>query len=73
MAPTRDNEVPSILTRALRGELSSRELAMIGYSEDTKHAILAAIELDPALEEMILLIAERAFGDGLTEGEASHA
>ena len=46
------DEVPGILHRALRGELTDREIAMIGYSAETQKAITRAIELDPALEEV---------------------
>lgn len=59
------DEVPGILHRALRGELTDREIAMIGYSAETQKAITRAIELDPALEEAILNIADLCYKDGL--------
>lgn len=43
---------------------TDREMRMIGYSPETERLILKAIELDPALEELILDIAELAYVDG---------
>ena len=45
-----------------------RALALAGYSDELKKLIVRAIELDPALEETILKIAELAFEDGREEG-----
>lgn len=59
------DEVPGILHRALRGELTDRQMAMLGYSAETQKAITRAIELDPALEEAILNIADLCYKDGL--------
>ena len=50
--------------RATRGELTSRDMAMLGFAPDTKKAIATAIELSPALEEAILNIADLAYRDG---------
>jgi hypothetical protein len=47
---------------------SDREMALFGYSEETKRAIVRAIEANPAMEETFFLIAELAFRDGLDEG-----
>lgn len=54
----------AVVAKALRGELSPRELAMIGLAEDTRKAINATIALDPALEESILNIADLCYRDG---------
>ena len=48
---------------------SDRDMALFGYSEELKRAIVRLIEVSPALEEAILNIAELAFRDGLFEGE----
>jgi len=64
-----DREVPeatTVILKAMRGELTPRELSMIGYSPDTKAAIVRAIEACPALEETFLLIADLAYTDGIT-------
>jgi len=59
------DEVPTILGKALRGELTDREIALIGLSDETKRAITAIIELSPALEEAILNVADLCYRDGL--------
>ena len=63
------DEVPGILHRALRGELTDREIAMIGYSAETQKAITRAIELDPAppLEEVVPICSQtsKLLKDGL--------
>jgi hypothetical protein len=64
-----ESEVPTILGRALRGELSDREIALIGLSEEAKHAITRLIELSPALEEGILNVADLVYRDGLDSAE----
>jgi hypothetical protein len=69
MAEDKEKEVASILTRALRGELTDREIALIGLSNETKRAINRAIELDPALEEAILNIADLCYRDGMDAGQ----
>lgn len=73
--PARPGESAAI--RMLKGALgcagypqpSMRDIAMMGYSEETKRAILRIIEVSPVLEEGILNVAELAFRDGLDEGE----
>jgi hypothetical protein len=47
---------------------SDRDMALFGYSDETKRAIVRVIELSPVLEEAVLNIAELAFRDGLDEG-----
>lgn len=67
----------SAVIKALKGALglsgyarpSDREIAMFGYAPETKAAIVRAIELDPALEEAILNIADLAFRDGIDSVE----
>lgn len=44
--------------------MTPREKALMSYSEETKRIIIRAIELDPALQETILKIAELAYADG---------
>lgn len=56
--------------KALRGKLDARERAMIGYSDETKAAIIRAIETSPVMEEAILSIAELAYIDGADMEEA---
>jgi hypothetical protein len=58
-------DAPTIILRALHGELSDREMAMIGLRDDTKRAITGLIELSPALEEAILNVADLCYRDGL--------
>jgi hypothetical protein len=41
-----------------------RQIAMLCYSDETKALIIRTIELNPALEESILNIAELAYIDG---------
>lgn len=43
---------------------SDRDMALFGYSAETKRAILRVIELSPVLEEAVLNIADLAFRDG---------
>lgn len=57
--------VANALLKALHGKLSPRELAMIGFSDETQQAIKRAIELDPALEPAILNIADLCYRDGM--------
>jgi ABC-type arginine transport system ATPase subunit len=72
--PARPEE--SATLRMLKGALgisgyarpSGRDMALLGYSEETKRAILRVIELSPVLEEAVLQIAGLAFRDGLDEG-----
>jgi hypothetical protein len=47
---------------------SDREMALLGYSEELKRAILRVIEVSPVLEEAILNVAELAFAEGVLEG-----
>ena len=61
-----DNEVKDVILAAMRGELSPRDLAMIGYSTETKRAIIRAIEANPAMETTFLNIADLAYLDGMT-------
>lgn len=69
--------VESEAIRMLRGALglsgyprpSDRDMALFGYADETKRAIVRAIELDPALEEAILNIADLAFRDGVDSVE----
>jgi hypothetical protein len=73
--PAKPEESAAI--RMLKGALgcagypkpTDREMAMLGYSEELKRAILRVIEVSPVLEEAILNVAELAFRDGLFEGE----
>lgn len=58
-----DDDVGLIL-KAMRGELTSREMAMIGFAPDTKAAIIRLIEVSPVLEEAILSIADLCYRDG---------
>lgn len=44
---------------------TGREMLLMSYSDDTKVLIARAIELDPALTEPILAIAEHAYADGV--------
>jgi hypothetical protein len=60
-----NDEVPTILHRALRGKLSKREMAMIGLAPETKAAIIRLIETSPALEDAVLNVADLAYRDGL--------
>ncbi len=46
-----------------------RDMALVGYSDELKRLILRTIELDPALEDSILQIAETAFMEGHEEGQ----
>jgi hypothetical protein len=55
-----------ILRKALRGEMSKRDLAMVGLKEDTRQAIKRIIELNPALEEAVLNLADLCYRDGST-------
>lgn len=59
-----NDEVPTILGKALRGELSDREMALIGLSEEAKRAVTRLIETSPALEEAILNVVELVYRDG---------
>jgi hypothetical protein len=59
------DEVPTILGKALRGELTDREIALIGLSDETKRAITRLIETSPALEEAVLGVADLCYRDGL--------
>jgi hypothetical protein len=45
----------------------ARDLRMLEYSEETRRKIRRAIELNPAMEELILDIAESANIDGMSE------
>jgi hypothetical protein len=63
-----DKEVHDTILKAMRGELSDRELAMIGFAKDTKAAIIRTIEASPALEEAILHIADLCYRDGMITG-----
>jgi hypothetical protein len=73
---TPDRPEESAVLAMLKGALgipgyarpSGRDMALLGYSEETKRAILRVIELSPVLEEAVLQIAELSFRDGLNEG-----
>lgn len=60
-----EKEVREVLIKAVRGLLTKREMAMIGYAKDTKAVITRTIEASPALEAAILNIAELAYRDGM--------
>jgi hypothetical protein len=60
-----EREVREVLIKAVRGLLTKREMAMIGYAKDTKAVITRTIEASPALEAAILNIAELAYRDGM--------
>jgi hypothetical protein len=62
-----DKEVHEVILKAMHGELSNRDLAMIGLSDETKRAIKRLIELNPVLEEAILNIADLCYRDGTIE------
>lgn len=61
----RGAEDTELILRAMRGELTSREMAMIGFAPDTKAVIIRVIELSPVLEEAVLEIADLCYRDGL--------
>lgn len=50
--------------RAVRGLASKREMAVFGYSRETKRLITRMIETNPAMEEAILKLADLAYFDG---------
>jgi hypothetical protein len=58
-------DVAGIIHKALRGQLTDREIALIGLSDETKRAITRLIETSPALEEAILNVADLCYSDGL--------
>jgi hypothetical protein len=64
--PSDDKEVRDIIIKAMHGELTERELATIGLSDETKRAIKRAIEASPALEAAILNLVDLAYADGVT-------
>lgn len=71
--PNRDEEPDNGLFRAAASALglrpkepTDRDMSMIGYSEETKRAILRAIEVNPTMEATFLHIAELAYLDGET-------
>lgn len=43
---------------------TAQDMATFGLSRETRKLIKRAIELDPALEELILQIADSAYSDG---------
>jgi hypothetical protein len=45
-------------------EPTPRQRSMMGYSDETKRIIIQAIEVNPAMEETFLKIAELAYADG---------
>ena len=47
-----------------RKPVTKRDMDLAPYSDETRKVINIAISLDPALEEMILKVAEHAFADG---------
>jgi hypothetical protein len=59
------DEVPTILHKALHGQLTDREIALIGLSDEAKRAITRLIETSPALEEAILNVADLVYRDGM--------
>lgn len=59
-----NDEVSTILGKALRGELSDREMALIGLSDEAQRAVTRLIETSPALEEAILNVVELVYRDG---------
>ena len=59
-----NDEVRTVILAAMRGELSQRDLAMIGFGTETKKAIQTAIEVNPAMEETFFHIADLAYLDG---------
>ena len=67
-----DREVHEVIMKALRGELSDREMAMIGFAPDTRAAITRLIETSPVLDEAILHIADLCYRDGITAGLPTH-
>ena len=46
-----------------------RQKRVMCYSDETKRIIIRAIELDPALEEAILKLAECAYQDGYDDSQ----
>jgi hypothetical protein len=67
--PNDQEEVNEVVHKALRGQMSDRDMAMIGYSTQTKRAINRAISLNPALEKAILNIADLAYADGAVQND----
>ena len=70
-SPEPENRIPdqvnkALLVKWLRGnpKPSVRDLALFGLSAETQDLILRTIELNPALEESILKIADLAYADG---------
>jgi hypothetical protein len=55
-----------VIRKALRGEMTKRDMTMIGLAEDTQRAIQRLIEISPALEEAILNVADLCYRDGST-------
>lgn len=65
----RNEEDISDLLKAMRGELTPRDMACLGYSRNTKRIIKQMIEASPAMEEAIIALADSAYTDGLDAGD----
>jgi hypothetical protein len=61
------SNVERLVNKSRDDHVSKREMSMFGYSDETKRKIRRAIELNPAMEELILDIAESANIDGMSE------
>jgi hypothetical protein len=70
---TLGDELTAALLRYLAGKPAAetmpleRAMAMIGYSDELKKLLVRCIEVNPAMEESFLLIAELAYADGREE------
>jgi hypothetical protein len=61
-----NDETQEVILRAMRGDLSRRELAMIGLASDTKAVVDRIIELSPALEGAVLELVDLVYRDGIS-------
>src|SRR5215813_9836703 len=70
MRHTLGDELAAALMRYLAGAAPASEanikraLALVGYSDELKRLIVRCIEVNPAMEESFLKIAELAFSNG---------
>jgi hypothetical protein len=59
-----EDDAREVILKAMRGELSKRDMALIGLGRDTKRAITRLIEASPVSEGAILDIADMCYRDG---------
>ena len=68
MRETLGEELTAALARYLAGKPEfqplERAISMIGYSDELKRLLVKSVELNPAMEESFLKIAELAYEDG---------